>query len=111
MGKPLILEPVIRSNKKTITDQKYVEVLKVSIGKASRLSLIEILSSNDAKTKWKISLSHHKYEEFEATTPKRFPFPVETQMESGAKVLIEARSTDGTSITLDAHVVLGEEKK
>jgi len=104
------LKPALRSNKLDTTSTKYIEVLKVSIGKPSRLTLIEVLSSNDAKTKWKISFNPATYEEFEAITPKKFPFPVETKLEVGDEILIEALSTDGTSITLDAHICLLEEK-
>ena len=97
-------KPMLRSKKLTTTSQTYVKVLKLSIGKPSRLHRIEVLSDNDAKTKWKISINPTTYEEFEATTPKKFSFPHTTNLEVGDEILIEARSTDGTSITLDAHI-------
>ena len=103
------MKPQIRVNQITTTEITFVDVLKVTIGKPSRLCEIELKSATDDKTEWHVAFSPTSYEKFQCVTPKKFTFPLEAKLKSGDEILIQARSTDATSITVDAHVSLLEE--
>jgi len=99
--------PVIRSKHLITSSTKFVEVLKISITKLTRIYQINVYSNNDAVTVWRISFNPQDYEVFSGNTPKSFKFPEQTFLSKQDEILIEVRSTDGTTIGVDADVSLG----
>ncbi|MBA7685855.1 hypothetical protein ES703_94284 [subsurface metagenome] len=78
----------------------------VPIGYTGDLHEISLLSSNDAKTRYRIFLANAKQDvptDRQTTTPLTLKWD-RSVLPGGYSIWVEVRSTDGTSIIVDATI-------
>ena len=97
--------PVLRVNRYSGNDQDWVELLRwdIPIGYTGDLHEIALISSNDAKTRYRIFLANIDQgipTDRQTVTPLSFQWD-RTVLPGGYAVWVEVRSTDGTSINVD----------
>lgn len=97
--------PVLKVNRYSGNDQDWVELLRwdIPIGFTGDLHEISLISSNDAKTRYRIFLANIDQgipTDRQTTTPIDFKWD-RTVLPGGYAVWVEVRSTDGTSINVD----------
>lgn len=100
--------PVLKINRYTGTDQDWVELVRwdVPIGYTGDLHEISLLSSNDTKTRYRIFLANAKQDiptDRQTSTPLTLKWD-RSVLPGGYAVWVEVRTTDGTSINVDATI-------
>jgi len=98
--------PVLRLNRYTGNDQDWTELIRwdIPIGFTGDLRSLAIVSSNDAKTRYRVFLANQDQQiptDRQTTTPQDWPWD-RTILPGGTSCWVEVRSTDGTAITVDA---------
>jgi len=98
--------PIARLNRYSGSDQTYQEVVKwtVSTGKRGNLKEISMYSDNFDKTYWRFTVAGKvQFEDKLIPATLTLPFP-DNELSEGDVVLIECKSTDGTSIKADGSI-------
>jgi len=100
--------PVLKVNRYSGNDQDWVELLRwdIPIGYTGDLHEIALISSNDAKTRYRIFLANTDQgipTDRQTLTPLSFKWD-RTVLPGGYAVWVEVRSTDGTPITVDGTI-------
>ena len=97
--------PVLKVNRYSGNDQDWVELLRwdIPIGYTGDLHEISLISSNDAKTRYRVFLANIDQgipTDRQTQTPVTWPWD-RTVLPGGYAVWVEVRSTDGTPIVVD----------
>ncbi|MBA7698376.1 hypothetical protein ES703_107053 [subsurface metagenome] len=97
--------PVLKVNRYSGTDQDWVELVRwdIPIGYTGDLHQISLVSSNDAKTRYRVFLVNVDQgipTDRQTVTPVTWPWD-RTVLPGGYAVWVEVRSTDGTPIVVD----------
>jgi len=100
--------PVLKVNRYSGNDQDWVELLRwdVPIGYTGDLHEIALISSNDAKTRYRIFLTNQDQgipTDRQTLTPLSLRWD-RTILPGGYAVWVEVRSTDGTAIVVDGTI-------
>jgi len=100
--------PVLKVNRYTGTDQEFVELLRwdIPVGFTGDLHEISLVSSNDAKTRYRIFLGNvdqHVPTDRQTQTPLTLSWD-RTVLPGGTSVWVEVRTTDGTAINVDGTI-------
>ncbi len=98
--------PVLKVSRYEGKDQDWVELVRwdVPLGYTGDLHTISLLSNNDAKTRYRIFLANVDQNiptDRQTNTPQEHKWD-RTVLPGGSAVWVEVRSTDGTSIIVDA---------
>lgn len=104
--------PILRINHYTGTDKTWKTLLSWMIPqeRTGDLHEIALLSDNDTKTRFRIVIAGRDQDiplDRQTSTPLKFPWRG-TVLPGGSYVIIEVRSTDGTSITVDGMLTGSE---
>lgn len=107
-GVVIVGQPVAKWNKFSGTDQDWRELIRwdVPVGYIGDLHELSILSDNDTKTRYRVWLANVDQQwptDRVTTTPLDLPFR-DTKVPGGTTIYIEVRSTDGTSINVEASL-------
>lgn len=107
-GAIVVGQPVAKWDKFTGGDQDWRELIRwdVPLGYIADLHELSILSDNDTKTRYRVWLANIDQQwptDRVTTTPLTLPFR-DTKVPGGTSVYIEVRSTDGTSINVEASL-------
>jgi len=107
-GAILVGQPVSRVNKYSGADLDWVELLRwdIPLGYMGDLHEISLLSDNDATTRYRVFLANIDQQwptDRAQTTPLTQPWN-DTKIPGGTSVYIQVRSTDGTSINVEASL-------
>lgn len=105
-GAVIVGLPVAKWDKYSGSDQDWKELLRwdIPIGYMGDLHEWSILSDNDTKTRYRIWLANVDQQwptDRATTTPLTLPWR-DTKIPEGTSVWLEVRSTDGTSINVEA---------
>lgn len=106
VGIPPYGSPVAKLDRYSGTDQTYQEVVKWRIEERTQGHLKEVSMVTDqySKTHFQLRIGGKIFfEDKIIQAPLTLPFP-ETRLRSTAEVLLECKSTDGTSITVDGSI-------
>lgn len=104
----LVGQPVSRVNKYSGADLDWVELLRwdIPLGYLGDLHEVSLLSDNDAKTRYRVFLANIDQQwptDRAQTTPLTQPW-TDTKIPGGTSVYIQVRSTDGTSLNVEASL-------
>ena len=98
--------PIAKLDRYTGTDTSYQTVVSwtVTTGKTGELKEVSMITDQYAKTQFKLTVAGvEQFEDKVITAPLTLPF-TENKLLSGSEVLLEAKSTDGTSINTDGSI-------
>jgi len=100
--------PVLKVNRYSGTDKDWVELVRwdIPIGYTGDLHQISLLSSNDAKTRYRVFLVNVDQlvpTDRQTVTPLDWNWD-RTVLPGGYAVWVEVRSTDGTAIVVDGMI-------
>lgn len=101
-------QPVAQVNRYSGADTDWVELIRwdVPVGYMGDLHEFSLLSNNDAKTRYRVWLANVNQQwpsDRLTTTPLTLPFR-NTKIPGGTSVYIEIRTTDGTSVIVEASL-------
>jgi hypothetical protein len=97
---------IAKLDRYTGTDTSYKTVVSwtVSTGKLGELKEVSMLSDTYAKTQFKLTIAGvEQFKDKVIQASLTLPF-AENKLSAGDIVLLEAQSTDGTSITVDGSI-------
>jgi len=100
--------PISRTGRYSGTSTSYQTVAEweVSAGKVGNLEEVSLVTDQVAKTHWRLTVGGvQQWADRLFYTSLSIPWrKVNTQLPAGAKVTLEAKSTDGTSIIADGSI-------
>jgi len=107
-GAPLLWgTPIARVDRYSGTDQTYQTVVSwaVSTGKRGDLKEVSMVTDNYSKTHFKLSIAgEEQFKDKLIQAPLTLPFPENHAIPAGQSVVLECKSTDGTSIKVDGSI-------
>jgi len=87
------------------TDYKTVVSWTVSTAKRGDLKEVSMITDNYSKTHFKLTIAgKEQFKDKLIQAPLSLPFPENRAILAGQTVLLECKSTDGTSITVDGSI-------
>jgi hypothetical protein len=98
--------PIAKVDRYSGTDQTYKTVVSwtVSTGKRGDLKEVSMVTDNYSKTHFKLTIAGvEQFKDKLIQAPLTLPFP-DNELNAGDVVLLECKSTDGTSITVDGSI-------
>jgi len=98
--------PIAKVDRYSGGDTTYKTVVSwtVSEGKIGTLKEVSMVTDNYSKTHFRLTIAGVKqFEDKIIQAPLTLPFP-ENDLEAGSEVVLECKSTDGTSITVDGSI-------
>jgi len=98
--------PIAKVDRYSGTDQAYQTVVSwtVSTGKSGDLKEVSMVTDNYDKTHFKLTIAGEvQFEDKLIQAPLTLPLP-ENKLNAGDVVLLECKSTDGTSIKVDGSI-------
>ncbi len=99
-------DPVAKLGRYSGSDVTYQTVVSwtVSDGKIGTLKEVSMITDQFSKTHFRLTIAGAKqFEDKLIQSPLTLPFP-ENKLDAGSVVLLECKSTDGTSITVDGSI-------
>lgn len=108
-GVVVVGQPVAKAYRlESFTEQDWRELIRwdVPVGYIGDLHELSWLSSNDAKTRYRVWLANIDQQwptDRQTTTPLTLPFR-DSKIPGGTSIYIEVRTTDGTSINVEASL-------
>jgi len=105
-AEPKVEKAVTRLDRLTTTSTFYQEVVSwtVSTGKVGVLKLVAMESSKYDKTMFKLTIAGEvQFTDGEVLAPLNLQWP-DVRLAAGSVVKLEAKSTDGTSVTVDGAI-------
>ncbi len=109
----LVGSPIFVIDRRAITDTDWEVLVRWDIpsGVTGDLGEISVMSDNDAKTRYRVTIAgeDQNVPDREISTPVRIPWAGGNVLAGGSAVVVEVRSTDGTSVTVDA-LITGTER-
>lgn len=103
--------PIAKLDGYSGTEQTYQTVVSWTVSEDARGELKEIsmISDNHPKTEFKLTIAGtEQFTDQTIPAPLTLPFPANRDLAPGEAVVLEARSTDGTSIIVDGSITGAE---
>ena len=106
IGVPGAPIPVAKVDRYSGTDQTYKEIVKWRVQERTtgELKEVSVVSNNYDKTHFKLLIAGIPFfQDKKIQAPLTLPFP-ETRLRPAQEVILQCKSTDGTSITADGSI-------
>lgn len=103
--------PIAKLDRYSGTDQTYKTVVSWTItsGKRGTLKEVSMITDNYTKTQFKLTIAGTvQFENKYLQSPLTLPFPEDSVLQAEEVVLLQCKSTDGTSIVVDGSITGGE---